>query len=96
MKQQNYTLNAGSHTLHVDLDADGDCRFMVRMSVPGQLEKMRIGYLTGGYSHWVAECNRDGFSGPFKTAKAACTDLAARAWKHLGENPVSAPAKHCP
>ncbi|MBU2734271.1 hypothetical protein HAQ00_00690 [Acidithiobacillus caldus ATCC 51756] len=77
MRDKRYQYQLEGTEVLVEADSEGDCRYMVRMQIPGRMARVRIGYLTGAKHTWVAEC----FGGSRPTmragsAKAACQLLA--------------------
>lgn len=69
--------NSTYFKVFIDAEPEGDARFMVSMSVPEKMARVRIGYLTGAGRAWVAEFfggKRPSMS--CKSAKEACQALA--------------------
>jgi hypothetical protein len=83
MRNKSYLLTVGEHEgVKVDAEAEGECRYMVRMTMNGN--RLRIGYLTGGNNRWVAEFFHDekrmvAFAVAYTSAKAACLAMAESA-----------------
>jgi len=64
----------------VDCDCEGDGRFLVRMSIPGRMARVRIGYAFGSRKTWVIERPERGLPGiRMKSLKEGCHALAALA-----------------
>lgn len=86
-----YTFQIGKREFQVKAEPEGQCRYMVRMSemdanglpVPHRAD-LRIGYLTGRASSWLAEYFGAHPSTPASTARAACLALAAWAEQRPG------------
>ena len=61
----------------VEAEQEGNARYMVRLSIPKRMGRVRIGYLTGTKRTWLAEFfGQTPRSVPATSAKAACRSLA--------------------
>lgn len=64
----------------VEAECEGECRYMVRMSLPGKATNVRIGYLSGKGKAWVLEPlntqNRNVITG--NSARRVCQRLLVR------------------
>ena len=77
MDNKTYALSVGTTSLVVEAEQEGNARFMVRLSIPNRLMRVRIGYLTGARRTWLAErFGPNAPSVPATSAKAACQSLA--------------------
>lgn len=73
-----YDFVIGDVSYRVRAEEQGVCRYMVRMTgvqIGTRQDWLRIGYLTGKGSQWVAEAGQGAPGLPFASAKAACKDL---------------------
>lgn len=77
MPTKTFSFNVADSPVVVEAAQEGNARYMVRMSIPGRMARIRIGYLTGAKRTWQAE-----FFGGKKpsattaSAKEACRQLA--------------------
>ncbi|MDK9702397.1 MAG: hypothetical protein OEL20_04605 [Sulfuritalea sp.] len=79
-----YTFEIGDKIATITAEAEGVCRYMVRMSLQDKPREkaaagsaLRIGYLTGRARTWVAEFGNTGTPArPATSAKAACRAIA--------------------
>ena len=55
MANKTFVYEIGCATVQVEAEEDGAARYMVRMSIPGRMARVRIGYLTGARRTWLAE-----------------------------------------
>lgn len=81
MKNKRFEATTKGVLASIEAQSEGECRYMVTMSVPGRVDRpFRIGYLTGSRRTWVGE-PFDGTrqSVPGKSAKAVCLEMASRA-----------------
>lgn len=79
MKNKTYRFDIRGTQVEVEADVDGECRYMVRLSIPGRLARTRIGYLTGREKTWLAEFFGKRASVAHASAKEACQALAEAA-----------------
>ena len=68
-------------TAFVEAEQEGEGRYMVRMSIPGKLAPLRIGYVMGGNQRWQIEFkgNNNGMLKASASLKSACASLAEQA-----------------
>lgn len=55
MANRRFEIDVEGEAVLVEMNKEGDDRYMVRMSIPGRLARIRIGYLLGARRHWCAE-----------------------------------------
>lgn len=79
MKNKAYQFEIRGTRVEVEADVEGECRYMVRLSIPGRLARTRIGYLTGREKTWLAEFFGKRASVAHTSAKEACHALAQAA-----------------
>ena len=85
MRARKYQFTLAGTPLVVEAEQEGNARYMVRLSIPDRMGRVRIGYLTGAKRTWLAEFfGRPGHSSPANSAKAACHQLAERAINQPG------------
>lgn len=90
-RAKSYDFQIGNRKFRVHAEPEGECRYMVRMSevdaknlpIPRRAN-LRIGYLTGRASSWLAEYFGAHPSTPASTARAACLALATWAEQRPG------------
>ena len=84
-KRYSFLIGQSALTAQVEADQEGNARFMVRLTIPDRLVRVRIGYLTGARRTWCAELfGRPARSVPATSAKAACRFLFEEAVKQPG------------
>ena len=84
-KRYSFLIEKSALTAQVEADQEGNARFMVRLTIPNRLVRVRIGYLTGARRTWCAELfERPARSIPANSAKAACRLLLDEAVKQPG------------
>lgn len=91
MTTKTFKFNVGNTPVIVEADQERNARYMVRMSIPGRMARIRIGYLTGTKRTWLAEF----FGGkrpsmPAVSAKEACRQLAEWATQQPSVSPFMA------
>jgi hypothetical protein len=89
---KSFQITLQGHSGLLEADEDGADRYMVRLSVPGRLTRVRIGYLTGCRRNWLAEFFGSRPSVPAKSAKAACLALAEIAINQQSIAPFLSPS----
>lgn len=76
-RNKKFEMKVAGVAVHIEASSEGECRYMVRMTIPGRTTgAVRIGYLTGRGRNWLAEFfggNRA--SVPATSAKMACEAL---------------------
>jgi hypothetical protein len=91
MSAKKFNLTVNDVPVIVEAEQEGNARYMVRMSIPGRMARIRIGYLTGAQRTWLAEF----FGGkrqsvPAVSAKNACRMLAEWASRQASVQPFMA------
>jgi hypothetical protein len=76
MASKKYEFKIREHTVTVEAEEEGACRYMVRMMCPDVFYRVRIGYLTGSGRTWVTETIGGIECATFRNAKDACNYLA--------------------
>lgn len=92
MTTKTFRFNVGNTPVVVEAEEEGNARFMVRMSIPDRMARIRIGYLTGAKRTWLAEFfggKRPSLS--VVSAKEACQKLAEWASQQPSVSPFMVP-----
>lgn len=84
MRNKEYEFVIGATTVIVEAEQEGSCRYMVRLSIPGRMARVRIGYLTGAQHVWLAEFFGMRPPQACTSAKDACRVLAEAAAEQNG------------
>lgn len=84
MRNNNFEFAIGATTVIVEAEQEGNCRYMVRMLIPGRMGRVRIGYLTGAQHVWLAEFFGKRPPQACTSAKDACRVLAEAAAEQNG------------
>ena len=91
MANKTFVYEIGCATVRVEAEEDGAARYMVRMSIPGRMARVRIGYLTGARRTWLAEFyGRKRCPISASSAKEACRLLVEWASKQPSVSPYLA------
>lgn len=76
MASKRYITSIAGVSVQIEAEDEGNCRYMVRMSIPGCMAPVRIGYLTGRGRSWLAEFFGTRPSQATASCKDACHALA--------------------
>lgn len=91
MTTKKFEFDVANTSVLVEAEPDGNARYMVRMSIPGRMARIRIGYLTGTKRTWLAEFfGGKRPSAPAKSAKEACRQIAVWASQQPSVSPFMA------
>ncbi len=91
-KRFSFLIGQSAVAAKVEADQEGNARFMVRLTIPTRLVRVRIGYLTGARRTWCAEL----FGRPARSVRPpALRPLACSSPKKLSNSrPFSGTSRH--